>query len=102
MISCKGCDDCFLDAQGILKCQQEITDLYTKAAGTRELSEMSDSGILGLNKDNFRSYKTKIRNDLEKGFGLYALPEVAIESVGKKPATRYGIRIDKSRIRVVF
>lgn len=102
LISCKGCDDCFLDAQEILKCQQEITDLYTKAAGTRELCEMSDTGIRGLNKENFRSYKAKIKNDLEKGFGLYALPEVAIESVGKRPDTRYGLRIERSKIRVVF
>ncbi|MDY6853437.1 MAG: hypothetical protein SWO11_01825 [Thermodesulfobacteriota bacterium] len=55
-----------------------------------------------MNAENFNSYKTKIRRDLEKGFGLYALSELAIESVGKKGAIRYGIGIDKRKIRVIF
>ncbi|MCD6137795.1 MAG: hypothetical protein J7J91_04300 [Deltaproteobacteria bacterium] len=68
----------------------------------REFSEMSKSGILGLNAENFNSYKAKIRKDLERGFGLYALSEVAIESVGKRPDTRYGIKMDKAKIRIIF
>ncbi|PIP08441.1 MAG: CRISPR-associated protein, partial [Syntrophobacteraceae bacterium CG23_combo_of_CG06-09_8_20_14_all_50_8] len=51
---------------------------------------MSDSGILGLTKANFNSTKSKIREILQQGFGLQALPEIAIEGVGTKPDTRYG------------
>ena len=100
--SCRGCTDCYLDIQDIFERQQEIGDLYRKIAGMREFSEMSKSGILGLNAENFNSYKAKIRKDLERGFGLYALSEVAIESVGKRPDTRYGIKMDKAKIRIIF
>ncbi|RLB94190.1 MAG: TIGR02584 family CRISPR-associated protein, partial [Deltaproteobacteria bacterium] len=65
--SCRGCTDCFLDIQDIFERQQEIGDLYRKIAGMREFSEMSKSGILGLNAENFNSYKAKIRKDLERG-----------------------------------
>ena len=100
--SCKGCDDCFLDIRQVFDRQSEITALYKKIEGSREPSEMSNTGIVALNAENFNSYKTKIRKDMEKGFGLYALPELAIESVGEKGATRYGIKIDKRNIRVIF
>ncbi|MBW1741510.1 MAG: TIGR02584 family CRISPR-associated protein [Deltaproteobacteria bacterium] len=102
LASCRGCTECFLEAQEIFDRQEEITDLYRKIAGTRELCEMSDSGILGLTPENFNSYKAKIRKDLERGFGLLALAELAIESVGKRPDTRYGIKMDKGKIRVIF
>ena len=100
--SCRGCTECFVETQNIVERQDEITDLYRKISGTRPLDEMSDSGILGLTPENFHSYKSKIRQDLERGFGLYALAELAIESVGKKPDTRYGIGMDKSKIRITF
>lgn len=100
--SCRDCTDCFLDIQQVLNQQDQITELYIKISGTRELYEMSDSGILGLTKENLRSYKTKIRGDLQRGFGLYALPEIAIESVGKKGGTRYGLSIDRERIRIIL
>jgi CRISPR-associated protein Csx14 len=43
-----------------------------------------------------------IRKDLERGLGLYALGELAIESVGKRPDTRYGMKMDKTKIRITF
>jgi CRISPR-associated protein Csx14 len=100
--ACRDCTECFLETQDIIKRQQNITDFYRKVAGTRPLEEMSDTGILGLTSENFSSYKSKIRQDLERGFGLYALPELVIESVGKRPDTRYGIKIEKERIRILF
>lgn len=100
--TCRDCTECFLEMNDIIERQQEITDFYRRIAGTRELCEMSDSGILGLTAENFNSYKAKIRKDLERGFGLYALADLAIESVGRKPDTRYGIKMDKDRIRIVF
>ncbi len=100
--SCRNCTDCFLEIQEICKRSNEIAELYRKIVVKREISEMSDSGILGLTPENFNSYKTKIKRDLERGFGLYAHGELAIDSVGTRPDTRYGIKIDKDRIRITF
>jgi len=100
--TCGACTDCFLDIQGIYAGQDEITDLYRKLAGSRPLNEMSDTGITNLNVDNFNSYRSKIKGDLLKGFGPYALKELEISSEGTRPNTRYGIRMDKSRIEIVY
>ena len=46
---------------------------------------------------------TRIRPRSEKIWkGLYALGDLAIESVGKRPDTRYGIKMDKTKIRITF
>jgi len=99
--SCQGCYDCYLPLQKIYECQDEISGIYRKISVFKEFSEMSNSGILGLTAENFQSYKAKIRKDLEKGFGVIALPELTIESVGQRPDTYYGIRIDKKRLRII-
>ena len=39
---------------------------------------------------------------LERAFGIYAVRELGIESAGRKPSVRYGLRIDRDRIRVVI
>jgi CRISPR-associated protein Csx14 len=100
--SCRGCTECYLDFQGISDRQRDITELYRKAAAGRELTEMSDSGILGLTAENFNSYKGKIRKNLERGFGAQDAARLAIVSVGRRPDTRYCLAIDRGKIRVVF
>jgi CRISPR-associated protein Csx14 len=100
--SCRDCTDCFLDIQQVLNQQDQITELYQRVEGSREPSEMKGFGIVSLDQENFNSYKAKIRKDLERGFGLYALPELAIESVGRRPDTRYGLKIERERIRIVL
>jgi len=100
--TCASCTDCFLDIQSIYEKQGEITGLYKKIAGSRPIDEMSDTGITSLNADNYNSYKGKIKSDLIKGFGLYALKDLEISSVGARPNTRYGIRMDKGRIEIVY
>jgi CRISPR-associated protein (TIGR02584 family) len=100
--TCGTCTDCFLDIQAVYAGQDEITDLYRKLAGSRPLNEMSDTGIKNLNAVNFNSYRSKIKADLLKGFGPYALKDLEISSEGTRPNTRYGIRIDKSRIEIVY
>lgn len=100
--NCRGCDDCYLDFTGVAGRQGEITKIYRQVAGGRDTWEMSDTGILGLNAENFNSYKGKIRKELERGFGAYATPQLAIEAVGHRPDTRYGIALDREKIRVVF
>jgi len=99
---CRDCTECYLQITEIFERQDTLTDLYRKMAGTRPLEEMSRSGITELSKENFSSYKSKIAEDIRKGFGLYAFSELAIESVGKKPDTRYGIPIEKEKIRVLL
>lgn len=100
--SCRNCTDCFLDIQSIYERQNRITDLYRKISGSRDPLEMSSSGICNITSENFNSYKSKIKEDLQKGFGLHALSELEITAVGKRPDTRYGIKIDKNRIRMTF
>lgn len=68
----------------------------------RDLSDMSTTGIRCLNLENFRSLMSKLGKDLAGGFGQYAAHELAIEPYGKKPDTRYGLKIDKSRIKIIF
>ena len=99
--ACLGCIDCYFDVQEILSRHEKIAAHYQKLAGTRPLDEMSPSGITSLDKPNFRSLRSKINDALKKSFGLYGAGEIAIEAVGKKPDTRYGIPIEKDRIRVI-
>jgi len=35
-------------------------------------------------------------------FGAYALKELEIASLGRHPNARYGLRIDKNRIEIVY
>lgn len=48
-----------------------------------------------------RAYVSKIRKDLMNAFGAQAAAQLAIEAVGKKPDTRYGIALERERIRLV-
>jgi len=100
--TCGNCTDCFLDIQSIYEKQGEITDLYRKISGTRPPDEMSDTGIAHLSADNFNMYKGKIKSDLLGRFGLYAIKDLEISSVGTRPNTKYGIRMDKTKIEIVY
>jgi CRISPR-associated protein (TIGR02584 family) len=101
-VSCTGCTDCFLDIQSVFERQDQITTFYKKMAGSRPLSEMSDTGITNLNSDNFNMYKGKIKRDLLNRFGPYALAELEIASMGARPNTCYGILIDKAKIEIIY
>ncbi len=100
--SCSRCNECFLNQEEIYKNQDKILDLYARLAGGRPLGDMSDSGIVNLSGDNFTMYKSKIRQDLQKSFGLYDLKDLEIASIGKRPNTRFGIEMDKGRIEIVY
>ncbi|MBC2710651.1 MAG: hypothetical protein HGJ94_06530 [Desulfosarcina sp.] len=99
---CKACDQCFLDFDGVSRRQSEITRLYKQRCGTRPIEEMSTTGILGLEKWNFNSLRSHINKDLMNAFGPLALEKLEIASTGKKPNTRYGLRMDKAAIEVVM
>ena len=71
-------------------------------SGTRPVNEMSDTGITGLNADNFNSYKSKIEENFLNRFGPYALKALEIASTGNRPSKRYGILMDKTKIEIVY
>jgi len=101
--TCRGCDDCYLDFQGVSDNQDVITDLYNRITeGCRDLMAMSDTGIMGLTAENFHAYKGKIRRDLLDGFGTVAARRLVIEGKGRRPDTRYGLPLDRAKIRVVW
>ncbi len=100
--SCGSCTDCFLDITQVLDSQGEIADLYARLTKTRAIDEMSDTGIVQLNAENFMSYKGKIKKDLLQRFGPYALKDLEIASIGKRPNTRYGIPMDKERLEILY
>ncbi|MFZ5764068.1 MAG: CRISPR-associated ring nuclease Csm6 [Thermodesulfobacteriota bacterium] len=98
---CAGCHDCFLAAESIIG-NPAIAVIYGRIPGGRLLGEMSDTGISSLSKVNFNSYKSKIRKDLLHTFGQAHVAELEISSQGERPETRYGIRIDRDRIRLAW
>jgi len=100
--SCRNCNECWLTIEGIYEGQGHIKELYRKITGRQSIIEMSDTGITNLNAQNFNSYKAKIRHDLEQGFGPFHSRNLAIQSAGRRPETRYGLKIDREQIRVVF
>ena len=54
---CERCTDCFTDIQTVFKKQDQITELYRKICGPRPIEEMSNTGIINLNSDNFNMKK---------------------------------------------
>jgi CRISPR-associated protein Csx14 len=96
---CAGCDQCFLEAAEILS-SSAIARMYKRIPGSRLIDEMSDSGIRALTRENFQSYKSKIRRDLLTAFGQGRIADLEISAIGTRPDTRYGIRLDRNRIRM--
>jgi CRISPR-associated protein (TIGR02584 family) len=100
--SCENCIECFIDVQSVFKKKDEITEIYKKIGGTRPLNEMKDGGIINLDTENFRTYKSRIKENLRDRYGLYALKNLEIASAGSRPDTCYGIKMDKLAIEVVW
>jgi len=100
--ACGACTACFMDIQTVFERQQDLSDVYRKITGTRPLEEMSETGITCLNASNFNMYKGKIRKLLLTAFGPLALQQLEIASDGKRPNTRYGIRLNKSDIEITY
>lgn len=100
--ACHGCDQCFLSTPELLDQAERVADLYRRIAAGREFVEMSDTGVMSLSAENFNSYKAKIRKELERAFGGQAADELEIASRGRRPGVRYGIALDRERIRVVL
>jgi len=99
---CKGCYDCYLDWVTLTNFNREIISIYRRCNPKRAIEELKSGGIIDLDMANFNAYKGKIRRDLENAFGPHNARALTIESVGKKPDTRYGIPMDRRRIKVIF
>jgi hypothetical protein len=100
--TCVGCRDCFPDITTIMENQNEISKLYRKMTSSRTVEEMSDSGIMGLIPENFRSMRSKLNKMILAAFGPYAAPDLEIAAAGTRPDTVYSILMDKTRLTVVI
>lgn len=92
------CPSWFLGLEEFFTQQKRITALYETIRGTNA-GGMSDTGITNLNAENFRSYMSRVNQSLRTAFGP-AGEQLAIQPWGKRPSTRYGIRIEKNRLRL--
>jgi CRISPR-associated protein Csx14 len=90
-----------VDAQTVLNSQKDIMAIYNKIPGSRNIDCLSTSGIRSLTRENFNSYKSKIKNIFINSFGLAVYEKIGIVSVGRKPDTRFGVKIDKSKIILI-
>jgi len=86
----------------VLERQPEITEIYKNAGGFKTINESRSEGIMNLDYENLRSFKSKIKRILETRFGSRILQDIEIASVGTRPDTCYGIMIDKSQLEIVL
>lgn len=100
--TCGHCTECFMEIQDVLDKREEFLTFHRKIAGHRPAEVRRESSLRDLDAENFRSYKSKIKNEFLNRFGPYVLPDLEISSEGKAPNTRYGIRMDRGRIEVVW
>jgi CRISPR-associated protein Csx14 len=94
--NCRNCTTCYMDYGQISNGQQIITNIYKKLGGMTE-----KKGICALEQEELRSYISKIRKELMNTFGAQAAQLLAVEAAGKKPDTRYGIPMERERIRFI-
>lgn len=97
--SCTDCHDCFKNVSDIIT-SPDIVKMYRRIPSSRLFSEMSDSGISSLSKENFYSYKSKIRKDIHRTYGQGHTASLEITGRGIRPNTRYGINLDRQHIRL--
>lgn len=93
---CRDCTECYLDFRQISDEQQSITELYKRLGGAAE-----NKGICALEKDSLRAYVSKIRQDIRNTFGAAAAAQLAVESIGKRPDTLYGIKLDREKMKMI-
>lgn len=96
--SCQECEACYLSFEQISERQAELTRIYQRMT-TRELG---DSGIVNLEATEFNSYRSKINREIAFRFGEYESRKLKIESHGQRLALKFGIRLNKKRIRIIF
>ena len=97
---CAACVECWLDVTEVIE-KRRINEIY-RLIPNAKISDVMKEGCIGrLNSENFRSHRSKINKRLLRSFGKGAMHELEIAAWGKKPDTRYGIRLDKDLIRIM-
>lgn len=102
-ISCLNCNECFIEVSDILKRNGEIASLYEKIIKNKPISfyqQNQAAGVTNLDSDNFSSYRSKINSFLQKNYGHSIINDIEIASVGTRPNTKYGIKIERSLIDI--
>jgi CRISPR-associated protein Csx14 len=94
--NCRNCTACYLDYLQISDAQKSITNIYRQLGGVTEAR-----GICDLEIEELRTYVSKIRKDIQKAFGAQAADILAVAAVGKRPETRYGIPMERERIKLI-
>lgn len=92
-----------LELNHVLDAKDTIARLYTEVNSFQIYKDAtkSDTGILSLTPENFRSYKSKINAKIKRNFGTEGVNQIGISSFGKKPDTTYGLWIPSSSIHIV-
>lgn len=99
--TCQNCSACFIESTDVFSHQEDIVRLYQRVASI-SATTISDTGITNLNTENFNAYKSKINRSIEISLGKDAVRNCAITSLGVRPNTRYGIALEKARIKITF
>jgi CRISPR-associated protein Csx14 len=99
--TCRGCEGCTLTQDEVVARAGEVAEVYRSINRGRAVEEMSATGVAALDEYNFKSYRSKIKAELERAFGSGEAGKIAIATHGRKPGVRYGIPLDRERIRVV-
>jgi CRISPR-associated protein (TIGR02584 family) len=100
--ACKGCDACFVPVSGIFEREGMIADLYRRIEPGKDHDAMSDTGIRAISAENFNAYKSKLRRDLERAFGPLEADQLEIITRGRRPHTRYGLKLEREQLRIVL
>jgi CRISPR-associated protein Csx14 len=98
---CSACDECRPTVSTILTLQPRLSRIYSSIDPRKDPTEMSTSGIFNLTPDNFQSYLSKIKKQLEQSFGLQEAPQLQIHSYGRRPTKGYGLELKKEQIVLI-
>ncbi|MDD3295478.1 MAG: CRISPR-associated ring nuclease Csm6 [Geobacteraceae bacterium] len=99
--TCRGCEGCALTQDEVVSSSEKVSEVYRNISRGRPVEEMSATGVARLDGDNFKSYRSRINKALERTFGPAETERIAIATHGRRPGVRYGIPLDRERIRVV-
>lgn len=99
--TCRGCAGCTLAREQVLERAAEVAEIYRSISRVRPVEEMSRTGVACLDEENFKSYRSRVNGALERAFGPDEAAKIAIAAHGRRPGVRYGIPLDRERIRVV-
>ena len=68
---------------------------YSRVKAT--MAQVSSTGIINLNQENFLSYKSRLNRRLKTAFGILA-EDIQISGQGQRPHVRYGLRLPKDAL----